>query len=89
MLSLAYETVPALYDPEVVRGNPPVPSEPASPIDSGVGHRFVRKFCRAISLETNNQVDWFIHWNDYGDVEAFFLNPGYPGGRRPCASRAA
>ena len=32
MLSLEYETVPALYDPEVVRGNPPVPSEPASPL---------------------------------------------------------
>ena len=32
MLSLEYETVPALYAPEVVRGNPPVPSEPASPL---------------------------------------------------------
>ena len=29
-----------------------------------------------MSVETNNYVDWFMHWWDYGDVDAFFLNPG-------------
>ena len=82
MLSLEYETVPALYDPEVVRGNPPVPSEPASPLNPELATVSFESFCRAISLETNNQVDWFIHWRDYGDVEAFFLNPGFSSQRK-------
>ena len=32
--------------------------------------------CRAISLEIDNHVDWYRIWWDYGDVNAFFLNPG-------------
>ena len=86
MLSLEYETVPALYDPEVVRGNPPVPSEPASPLNPELATVSFESFCRAISLETNNQVDWFIHWNDYGDVEAFFLNPGFSSQRKDASN---
>ena len=86
MLSLEYETVPALYDPEVVRGNPPVPSEPASPLNPELATVSFESFCRAISLETNSQVDWFIHWNDYGDVEAFFLNPGFSSQRKDASN---
>ena len=82
MLSFEYETVPALYDPEVVRGNPPVASKPASPVNPELAVVSFDSFCRAISLATNNQVDWFIHWNDYGDVEAFFLNPGFSSQRK-------
>ena len=33
MLSLEYETVPVLYDPEVVRGNPPFPAERPKPLN--------------------------------------------------------
>ena len=77
MLSLEYETVPALYDPEVVRGNPPMAFNTASPVNPELADVSPGSFCRAISLATNNQVDWFIRWNDYGDVEAFFLNPGF------------
>ena len=33
--------------------------------------------CRAMSVETNSYVDWFRQWWDYGDVDAFFLNPGF------------
>ena len=89
MLSLEYETVPALYDPEVVRGNPPVPSEPASPLNPELATVSFERFCRAISLETNNQVDWFIHWNDYGDVEAFFLNPGFSSHRKDASNSSS
>ena len=77
MLSIEYETVPALYDPEVVRGNLPVPSKPASPLNPELATVSFESFCRAISLETNNQVDWFIQWENYGDVEAFSLNQGF------------
>ena len=86
MLSLEYETVPALYDPEVVRGNPPVPSEPPSLLNPELATVSFDSFCRAISLETNNQVDWFIHWMDYGDVEAFFLNPGFSSNRKDASN---
>ena len=86
MLSLEYETVPALYDPEVVRGNPPEPSEPASPLNPELATVSFDSFCRAISLEMNNQVDWFICWDDYGDVEAFFLNPGFSSQRKDASN---
>ncbi len=85
MLSLEYETVPAFYDPEVVRGNPPVPSA-AGPLNPELATVSFDSFCRAVSLETNNQVDWFIHWNDYGDVEAFFLNPGFSSQRKDASN---
>ena len=85
MLSLEYETVPALYDPEVVRGNPPGPS-PASPLNPELAAVSFDSFCQAISLKTNNQVDWFIHWTDYGDLEAFFLNPGFSSQRKDASA---
>ena len=33
-----------------------------------------------------SKVDWFIHWNDYGDVEAFFLNPGFSSQRKDASN---
>ena len=82
MLSLECETLPGLYDPEVVRGNPPLPFEPAKPLNPELATVSFASLCRAISLDTNNQVDWFIQWYDYGDVEAYFLNPGFSSQRR-------
>ncbi len=82
MLSIECETLPALYDPEVVRGNPPLLSKPSSPLNPELATVSFDSFCRAMSLETNNQVDWFIQWYDYGDVEAFFLNPGFSSQRK-------
>ena len=82
MLSIEYETVPALYDPEVVPGNPPLPAEPRGPLNPELSDVSFESFCRAISLETNNHVDWFINWDDFGDVEAFFLNPGFSSRRK-------
>ena len=40
-------------------------------------------------METNNQVDWFVNWNDYGDVEAFFLNPGFSSRRKEAGHSSA
>ena len=68
-----------------MRGNPPVPSA-ASPLNPELATVSFDSFCRAVSLETNNQVDWFIHWNDYGDVEAFFLNPGFSSQRKDASN---
>ena len=37
----------------------------------------VAGLCRAMSLEIDNNVDWFRSWSDYGDIDAFFLNPSH------------
>ena len=63
-------------------GNPPLPSEPPRPLNPDLSTVSFESLCRALSLETNNQVDWFINWNDYEDVEAFFLNPGFSSQRK-------
>ena len=65
-----------------MRGNPPLLSKPSSPLNPELATVSFDSFCRAMSLETNNQVDWFIQWYDYGDVEAFFLNPGFSSQRK-------
>ena len=81
MLSLEFEWGPGLYDPDAVLGNPPHPPPPEvrNPELAGVSFE---SFCRALSLVTNNQIDWFISWADYGDVEAFFLNSGFSSQRK-------
>ena len=89
ILSMECETLPALYDPEVVRGNPPWPSTPPSPLNPDLSTVSFESFCRAMSLATNNHVDWFIHWLDYGDIEAFFLNPGFSSQRKEAGSASA
>ena len=42
-----------------------------------------------MSLIADNQVDWFIAWEDYGDIEAFFLSPGFASSRRQAANSSA
>ena len=86
MLSFEYEVMPPLYQPEVKRETSPqslANSRLANPDLSPVS---LESFCRAISLETNNHVDWFIQWEDYGDVEAFFLNAGFSSRRKEASS---
>ena len=82
ILCMEYETEAALYDPEAVQGNPPFPIKTASPLNPDLSTVSFESFCRAISLTTNNHIDWFILWPDYGDVEAFFLNPGFSSRRK-------
>ena len=86
LLSLEYETVSGLYDPETVRESFPARPVPRRLVNPDLSSVSVESFCRAISLETNNHVDWFIHWNDYGDVEAFFLNPGFSSQRKEAST---
>ena len=82
VLSLEHDAGPALYSPdgEVTRF-PELPPRPAirNPELSSVS---MDGLCRAMSVETNSYVDWFRQWWDYGDVDAFFLNPGFSHGSR-------
>ena len=77
ILSLEHDVGPALYSPDgEISGFPELPPRPAirNPELSSVS---IDGLCRAMSVETNNYVDWFRQWWDYGDVDAFFLNPGF------------
>ena len=60
---------------------------PCSLVNSELSSVSVEGFCRAMSLETNNHVDWFMQWEDYGDLQAFFLNAPFSrraqGGNQP------
>ena len=77
ILSLEYETGPALYSPDgEMTGFPELIPRPAIR-NPDLALVSIDGLCRAMSVETNNYVDWFRQWWDYGDVDAFFLNPGF------------
>ena len=77
ILSLEHDVGPALYTPDSkTSGFPELPPRPTvrNPELSSVS---MDGLCRTMSVETNGYVDWFRQWWDYGDVDAFFLNPGF------------
>ena len=77
ILSLEHDLGPALYFPDgEIASFPELLPRPAirNPELSSVS---IDGLCRAMSVETNGCVDWFREWWDYGDVDAFFLNPGF------------
>ena len=82
MLSIEYETVLPLYDPQVARESFPMTPPDHKLVNPELSSISFESFCRAMSLAANNHVDWFIQWEDYGDVEAFFLNPGFSSRRK-------
>lgn len=75
---IKYETICPLYDPESFQESftEPIPMDPVNPALEFITSN---SFCRAMSLETNQFVDWSRQWGDYGEVEAFFLQ-GNTGG---------
>ena len=86
ILSLEHEVGPALYSPDgEVTSFPELPSCSSirNPELSSVS---IDGLCRAMSVEINGYVDWFRQWWDYGDVDAFFLNPGSSHSRRDISS---
>ena len=82
MLSIVYETASPLYDPQFPPESFPMTPPDRKLVNPDLSSVSFESFCRAMSLTVNNHVDWFIQWEDYGDVEAFFLNPGFSSGRK-------
>ena len=84
MLSIEHEFASPLplYDPQASRESKPNSPPRYNLVNPELSSITIESFCRAMSLATNSQVDWFIHWWDYGDVEAFFLNPGFSSQRK-------
>ncbi len=77
MLTIEYDVGPALYKPE---------EEKEKYIRSLISRKIanrklssitLERLCWAMSLTINNYVDWFMHWEDFGELDAFFYSAGY------------
>ena len=77
ILTIEYDVGPALYKPE---------EEKEDYIRSLISRKIVNQklpsiksdqLYWAMSLAINNYVDWFMHWEDFGELDAFFYNAGY------------
>ena len=87
MLTIEYETTSGLYDPESFRER--FPHEvPRALVNPKLKSLTFYHFCRAMSLQVNGFVDWFAQRNDYGEVEAFSLQPTYSGITRNIPGRS-
>lgn len=89
MLGIEYEIASPLYDPETFRENPLQAGPRPTLVNPELSSVSVEAFCRAMSLQANNHVDWFLQWSDYGDTEAFFLNPGFSSARKEAPNTPA
>ena len=86
MLSIAHVVGPALYSPDEESNR-----QPHAPLRPTIHNPELSSFsvdslCRAMSVGTNNYIDWFRTWWDYGDVDAFFLNAGHSSSRKDTQS---
>ena len=77
MLCIDYQTDPALYDPATHDEIAPTVPRRQDLVNPALAAVSFDSFCRSMSLFADNQVDWFISWNDYGDIEAFFLGSSF------------
>ena len=82
MLCIEYETDPALYDPDTARNTPSMTPRRPNLVNPELASVSLESFCRSMSLVADNHVDWFIQWDDYGDIEAFFLGSGFSSRRK-------
>ncbi len=82
MLCIDYHTDPALYDPAGHDDIAPMGPRRRDFVNPALAAVSLESFCRSMSLIADNQVDWFIAWDDYGDVEAFFLGSSFGSNRK-------
>ena len=81
MLCIDYRTDPALYDPATHEEIPSLGPRRQDLVNPALAAVSLENFCRSMSLIADNQVDWFIAWDDYGDIEAFFLGSSFGSSR--------
>ena len=82
MLCIDYHTVPALYDPAAHDEASLTGRRQRDLVNPALIGVSLESFCRSMSLIADNQVDWFIAWDDYGDMEAFALGYSFGSGRK-------
>ena len=86
MLSLEHEVGPALYCPDGEEKGFSEDFPRPRARNQELSQVSVAGLCRAMSLEIDSNVDWFRSWWDYGDIDAFFLNPGHSASLRETSS---
>ena len=86
MLCIDYHTDPALYDPSGHREIFPMGPRRRDFVNPALAAVSLESFCRSMSLIADNQVDWFIAWDDYGDIEAFFIGSSFGSSRKEAAN---
>ena len=80
MLCIDYDTDAALYNPDkFAESSRSVPRRDL--VNPELASLSPESFCRSMSLIADNHVDWFMQWEDYGDLEAFFLGSVFGSGR--------
>lgn len=84
-MCIDYQTVPTLYDPTTHGEINPLAPRRENLVSPALADVSLESFCRSISLIADNQVDWFISWDDYCDIEAFFLGSGFGSSRKKAA----
>ena len=82
MLSIEYRADPALYASASHDEIAPLGPRRQDLVNPALAAVSVESFCRSLSLIADNQVDWFIAWDDYGDIEAFFLGSSFGSSRK-------
>ena len=82
MLCIEYHTDPALYDPAGHAEFTPLGPRRHDLVNPALAEVSLESFCRSMSLIADNQVDWFIVWDDYGDIEAFFFGSSFSSNRK-------
>ena len=86
ILCIDYQTEPALYDPATHGKISPMGPRCRDLLNPALAAVSLESFCRSMSLIADNHVDWFIAWDDYADIEAFFLGSGFGSSRKQAAN---
>ncbi len=82
MLCIDYRTDPALYDPATHEEIPSLGPRHQDLLNPALAAVSLESLCRSMSPIANNQIDWFIAWDDYDDIEAFFLGSSFGSNRK-------
>ena len=77
MLAFEHDVGPALYKPVIEKENYIGSLISRKIVNQKLSSIKLDRLCWAMSLTINNYVDWFMHWEDFGELDAFFYNAGY------------
>ena len=77
VLAIEYDIRPALYRPKAEKENYIRSLISRKIVNQELSSITLERLCWAMSLAINNYVDWFMHWEDFGELDAFFYNAGY------------
>ena len=89
ILSFECQIRPVLYMPDEMPENDLRSAQRPTTRNPTLSSLTLDSLCRAMSLQVNNPIEWFMGWQDYGELDAFFLNPGHSSIRRDVRDRTS